>query len=495
MTPAVRITFAILSLTISLILMADFLGMTPNAEDGIIQQRQHFTEMLAVQLTVAAEQKNSTAFKSLLLTAVKRNPEIISAGFRRKGGELLVTFGDHGDLWQGMGQHNNSESMQLPIIVNQRSYGAVELLFKPLGEQGLWGLQIGTLTTLLLFVAIIGGLFYWLLIRRSLMYLDPNAVIPERVRAALDVLTNGVVIIDYAERVVLCNQRFSEFADVSVTALTGKKVSSLHWVDPKTGQAIAKDQLPWSQSQGEKSVHNKVVSLQTESDLYVILRVNCSQIGDDSSQRLGSMISFDDITELEHKNNRLKNLVNELSFSKEQVEQQNTELHYLANHDSLTGCFNRRAFFQLFNAAREQSKKKQNTLACIMTDIDFFKRVNDTYGHAAGDEVIKFVVSSLNHGMRDTDQIGRYGGEEFCIMLPNTSAAEAAAVAERCRQIIDDGDSQGLKVTCSFGVSSTYCGAMTPEALINIADQALYRAKNSGRNCVKESVAPALSSQ
>jgi diguanylate cyclase (GGDEF)-like protein len=119
-----------------------------------------------------------------------------------------------------------------------------------------------------------------------------------------------------------------------------------------------------------------------------------------------------------------------------------------------------------------------------MADIDFFKKVNDSYGHAQGDEVIKMAARSLRTVVRDMDVVARFGGEEFCIILPGAPLEQARTIAERCREHIAARDTNGVKVTGSFGVTSIRMGAKTAEELIQQADEALYYSKQNGRNRV-----------
>ncbi len=120
-----------------------------------------------------------------------------------------------------------------------------------------------------------------------------------------------------------------------------------------------------------------------------------------------------------------------------------------------------------------------------MFDIDHFKSVNDQYGHAAGDKVLKGIADIIRSKLRKSDFVGRYGGEEFCVTLANTGIDGAFQAAERYRQAIEAHDFAGIPVTSSFGVSSTKFDAKSTADLIDQADQSLYNAKNGGRNCVK----------
>ena len=194
--------------------------------------------------------------------------------------------------------------------------------------------------------------------------------------------------------------------------------------------------------------------------------------------------------QLTQTNVALVRTVADLEAAQGKILLQNNELERLASRDSLTGCFNRRAFYEQFEKAFTESREHATELCCLMVDIDHFKRINDQFGHAVGDQAIQAVASSLSARLRLTDVLGRYGGEEFCLMFPRTTLAEAPNMAERLRIQVETeaGDRvrtvSRLVITVSCGVSSTVFGARTPLELIDQADKALYAAKEGGRNCV-----------
>ncbi len=158
-----------------------------------------------------------------------------------------------------------------------------------------------------------------------------------------------------------------------------------------------------------------------------------------------------------------------------------------AHIDPLTGLPNRRALMQRLADEWSRIQRHGGSLSFIMADIDHFKRVNDTYGHSAGDQVLQAVAKAIASQCRQTDLPTRYGGEEFGIIVPGEMADGAALLAERCRQNVADahvrlGESHA-QVTMSMGVADS-SQAASPEALIQQADKALYAAKAQGRNCV-----------
>lgn len=162
--------------------------------------------------------------------------------------------------------------------------------------------------------------------------------------------------------------------------------------------------------------------------------------------------------------------------------------------DSLTGLFNRMHFNKIAEAEISRVLRYTRPLSVMMFDIDFFKRVNDTFGHTSGDMVLKMVAKTTKEMIRATDIPARYGGEEFIVLLPETPVAGAASVAEKLRWRIEDTTAQGEKcpisITASFGVSD-YLGETNSKPnerilaeFISNADQALYASKNAGRNRV-----------
>ena len=194
--------------------------------------------------------------------------------------------------------------------------------------------------------------------------------------------------------------------------------------------------------------------------------------------------------QLTETNEALVRTVADLETAQAEIFRQNAELERLASRDPLTGCFNRRAFYVQFEKAFAESREHGTELCCLMVDIDHFKRINDQFGHAVGDQAIQAVATCLSTGLRLTDIVGRYGGEEFCLMFPRTTLKEAPNLAERLRIRVETeaGDrvrtASRMVITVSCGVSSTTFGARTPLELIDQADKALYAAKESGRNCV-----------
>ncbi len=163
-------------------------------------------------------------------------------------------------------------------------------------------------------------------------------------------------------------------------------------------------------------------------------------------------------------------------------------LSVMAHADSLTGLLNQRTFYAGMAKEWHRSKRLHLPLSCVMMDLDFFKRVNDVYGHPAGDSVLRCVAELLLDNSRGSDTVGRYGGEEFCVMLPETNENDAAAWAERARQRLASlrlpfGGGE-LRLTGSFGIAQCRDDTQNSEQLVNLADEALLCAKRMGRDRV-----------
>lgn len=166
-----------------------------------------------------------------------------------------------------------------------------------------------------------------------------------------------------------------------------------------------------------------------------------------------------------------------------------SELEEMATRDPLTGLFNRREMSKVLEEELERARRYQRPMAVLWVDFDHFKEVNDTYGHAAGDSVLRSVSRLLLGSVRSVDSIGRFGGEEFVIVLPEMDLEEAQDTAERLRRKVADepqplGNGQAVALTISVGVAVYPDHGQTASTLCAAADKAMYLAKDRGRNCV-----------
>lgn len=169
--------------------------------------------------------------------------------------------------------------------------------------------------------------------------------------------------------------------------------------------------------------------------------------------------------------------------------QRERKIHQMSITDSLTNLYNRRAITHCLENALAQNAELVYPVSVVLLDVDFFKKINDAHGHLIGDKALQVVAATLQSTLRKADQVGRYGGEEFLIVLSQTELEQAVIIAERCRVAISnayvsDEQDQRLQVTASFGVScSEQCGYQL-DKIVRQADKYLYEAKHQGRNQV-----------
>lgn len=161
--------------------------------------------------------------------------------------------------------------------------------------------------------------------------------------------------------------------------------------------------------------------------------------------------------------------------------------------DDLTGLFNRKYFMERFSAALHSARRRGHLLSFALCDLDGFKQINDRYGHLLGDQVLRAVSTILDSEIRGEDLVGRYGGDEFCMMFPHVAAADAAVCLERIRhrvaQLAFPTAAGEIGVTMTVGIVDLSGGSASEDAMIESADQALYRAKASGRNKIEIGIA------
>jgi diguanylate cyclase (GGDEF)-like protein/PAS domain S-box-containing protein len=164
------------------------------------------------------------------------------------------------------------------------------------------------------------------------------------------------------------------------------------------------------------------------------------------------------------------------------------QLQNMADHDVLTNCFNRRKIMEIAALHLKKAQRYQQELSVLVFDLDHFKQVNDTFGHAVGDCVLIGFVERVNAELRKPDELGRLGGEEFIAVLPDTNPAAATALAERIRKKIAcwyPAALQGQMQSCSIGIAGYSLSLQSLDELVAAADHAMYQAKAHGRNCVR----------
>ncbi len=490
-SPAIRLSLGLVLVTSCILLIGDLAGLTPGRTAAVLQARKQLTEALAVQYAGAAERRDWASLRGAMDQLLRRNGSVRSVALRSADGTILARAGDHEKLWKAPPEGKSTPShTQVPILRGQEPWGQVEISFTPVTMTGVAGFWQNPIGRLIGFVGLIGFVAYLLFLRRTLRHLDPSSVIPSRVRAVLDTLAEGVVLLDGDERIVLANDALANRLDRPADSLIGISLGKFPWRTVHD-QAVDRRRLPWRAAlqSGESSTGTPLV-LPTASGERMSYMVNSAPIVDDRGVRRGALVTLDDVTELEEKKVALETALDELHKSQEEIRLHNEELKVLATRDPLTGCLNRRSFIEIFEEAFTSAQEGGPAVHCMMADIDHFKAVNDTHGHAVGDRVIEVVARFLEARLGEGDAIARWGGEEFCILLRNRTWNEAEAEAELARKRVDSADAvavglpEGLKISVSMGIASLETAPRNSLELVEQADRALYASKDGGRNRV-----------
>ncbi|MHC2437824.1 diguanylate cyclase (GGDEF)-like protein [Bradyrhizobium sp. USDA 4451] len=282
---------------------------------------------------------------------------------------------------------------------------------------------------------------------------------------ALENVEDGVVLLDRDLNAIFLNRRMREFWEVSeeevarhppyITLLTRNRRAV-----PTGATAEQVKAFPAKRIAEIKAGDHKR-DVQTPDGRNI--RIHCSTMANG-----GRMLTFVDITDL----------VNNAR-----------QLEVLATTDPLTGLFNRRHFLTTLDAEWSRFQRYYRSVSVLMVDIDHFKSINDRFGHAAGDEAIKAVAEICVRGKRKSDMVGRVGGEEFAVLLPETTLSRARTVAERIRKRAEgltlSADDRPVRLTVSIGIAEATTSMPGVDALMKAADAALYQAKDRGRNRIE----------
>jgi diguanylate cyclase (GGDEF)-like protein/PAS domain S-box-containing protein/putative nucleotidyltransferase with HDIG domain len=497
---SIRLAFALVCVGASLILAAQWLGFVPDAAKLEMRARRDLSETIAITATNQIRNKQWVDLERNLQAIVDHHPTLLSIGVRSNMGTLRVDTGHHAGIWPEVISMDdlslqNPENLVIneqksvgvetafvPIHLNRRSWGRVEYCFHQPITSTLGRILAQPLLRLVSFFIVAGIFSYTLFVARMLGVFSSTQVVPDRVRQALDTLAEGLLVLDEAGKIVLANQAFAGIVGKPAEELENKLADDLDWIQEDLDEIGSS---PWSLAI-QKSIlqSERMLRYQLTDGTERIFSVNAAPLGKGKSGR-GALATFRDVTHVEEHRIELERMLNLLEHSRDEINRKNEELQILATRDSLTGCLNRRAFFEEFEMIWDTAKNEGKYLSCIMIDIDHFKSVNDTYGHHIGDEVLREVSKVVRNLFQEFGLVCRYGGEEFCVLLPQHHSEQAVMESEKIREAIGKvrfSDPEELRLTASLGVSELRFNAAEPQDLINQADACLYVAKRGGRN-------------
>lgn len=321
----------------------------------------------------------------------------------------------------------------------------------------------------------------------------------------------GVIVLDKAKKIKFVNRRFTEMTGYSEIELNN--INPIELFDINDREKIKdtfEDCLEKEECKGRTNLISKDGSLIPVLASIKVLRIN--------NEILEYLIVLSDLTEIVKREKELEDALEEIRVLNEDLNKRSQQLEIalasldmklfeterakeeaekLAITDSLTGIYNRRFLEEKLSHELIRAKAYNRYLSIIMADIDHFKRINDTYGHKVGDEVLKALALILKANIRGDDTVARYGGEEFVILLSGASKYDAYRIAERIRVEVEETSFEEIgvpeKITVSFGISCFPEDGEDPIELLKKADQALYQAKTLGRNRVEVFTEPSES--
>ena len=329
----------------------------------------------------------------------------------------------------------------------------------------------------------------------------------ERFRIAIASISEGLIVMDTAGVITLWNDSAEQILEMTQTELHGVRP-----LNPEL-EAVREDGTKFPQGsyplmaslrRGEPQ-HNVVMGLPrgcrepgtaSAGDILWVSVNSKPLFQSGSTVPYAVVATFADITERRRSADQITRQMVQiteyaavLEQQKDQLEEANRQLETLAMNDGLTGLGNRRAFEQRLAQEMNQARRYGTPLSVLLLDVDFFKAYNDSFGHLAGDEVLRLLARVARDQGRETDFFARYGGEEFIVILPLTDAVGSMVLAERLRLAVEKTAWPERPVSASLGAATLLPSMSDADALVAAADQALYAAKTAGRNCSFHAIA------
>ena len=291
---SIRISLSLVALTLLIFLLANLLGFVPDLSHSNAIQRVKLTETLAIVVAKSIQNNNVALIPSILEEVAIKNPDVVSVVATATDGKIIAMYGDRSD------SALSRDVIELPIFKNSKILATIQVEYVSFTKNYIFGIFEPEFFKLVVFVTLIGFIVYVLLISKVLYHLDPYKVIPGRVRNALNALTEGVVLIDNNENIVLSNKAFENRTGTTSGHLLGKKLSSLSWFYPDGNDKSA---LPWIKTLKSSVPGNHITLCYGNShENKTTFIVNCTPLKDETGTIKGALIGFNDVTELEKMN-------------------------------------------------------------------------------------------------------------------------------------------------------------------------------------------------
>ncbi len=477
--PRHKILVTLIVLSLSPVVIAASIGLIDLENRSLMSKREDACRALANQCSEILERFGPASFPMRVENIVEEQAELKSLKIERSDGiricEIDLPTRDEPSWWKRYlpRQESEADTLTIPISKNGAAWLSIQADFVPL----YWHeTPLGRLLSVSGFIALLNLISFGLFLKRTLSFMDPKNAVPTRVRNTLDTISSGIVLLDCDARIMVINDAFSTACQVTREQCIGGNLDQFDW-NQQDDQP-----LPWHQAFETKLACTKTVELKSQNSGLQVFNTNATPIFDASDALAGVLVSFENVTQIEAQRKDLLKAFRELEINKEQIRRQNDALRELASRDALTGAHNRRALFEFLDDCWCNKEQYTDGIIGIMMDVDHFKKLNDVHGHAVGDAVLKDVVKVAKAAIESEGFFGRYGGEEFCIILPGYKIENGLKLAEKVRIAIESNLAVPYAVTTSVGVSSSIFDAATSQGLIEQADKALYAAKHLGRN-------------
>ncbi|MFN0039292.1 MAG: ATP-binding protein [Burkholderiales bacterium] len=446
------VSFGLCGLVSSVLLASAFMGLIPDRIGAIREGRTALAEVFAAGATVLLASSDSPGLQALLKFTMERNPEIRAAAIHRADGSLVLSMGDHFHSGQeGSGEFSSEHFLKVPIWSGDRRWGEVELFFPELTETGLAAVLAHPWTKLIGTVFVIAFFAFYLYLGRVLKELDPSNAVPARVRAALDTLAEGLLVVDRKLNIVLANSAFAAVAGDPPDKLMGRRIVDLPWRLPDTDAASG--EFPWVVALRDgRTRNNEIISFTGADGATRTFIVNCAPVLGAGKRPGGVLISLDDVTQLEESKAGL-------AHAKEEAESANrAKSEFLANmsHEIRTPMNAILGFTELLRRGktrdREEWTRHLNTvhasgkhLLALINDILDLSKVEAGHfeierSRCAAHRVVQEVLQVLDQRARDKSV-----ALEFAVDgdIPETIETDA----QRLRQIVTNLVGNAIKFT------------------------------------------------
>ncbi len=302
----IKIVFGLQLLLISAIALAIALGFVPNPQAATMAGRATLAETIAVNASAFVSRRDMAGLDAVLRAVAQRNPDILSLGLRKSDGFLIIDVGNHAAYWPK--SSDEASRVLVPIFAQKSQWGSMEIRFQSLKYSGPFGFIFSPYTKMILFISVASLASFLIYLKRTLQHLDPSKVVPPHVRAALDTLAEGLLIVDQQGRIALANRTFAAVVGSDADKLMGARAAQFDWKhNMPSADPSAPIDLPWAAAvRDNQAQRNQTLRLVDAAGVNRTFIVNCSPVAGARGKARGALASFEDVTPLVEKEIELR---------------------------------------------------------------------------------------------------------------------------------------------------------------------------------------------